>query len=188
MKKLIVIFIAILAISSCQSSQTEQTPAAANQWQTVKVGNKYSLSLPSYLSKTTQLLEGASLQYMNTVKEFYVIVLEESRADVHKAISDNDLTSTYSLNLKGYADLLCDGMESKMENFKKTKITDTTINNLPAKLTTITGKVSDIDIFYSLAMIQGKTHYYQILSWTLANRANTHKGDMTKIFLSFKEL
>lgn len=44
-----------------------------------KGGHVYTLEIPDYLTKTFSLNEVASLQYMNTGKEAYVIVIEDSK-------------------------------------------------------------------------------------------------------------
>ena len=179
MQRLNILFLTILFITSCQSGDTEKL---------VPVENKYSISIPSFLIKTNTLNEDASLQYLNAWKEFYVIVIDELKSEMLKALVDNDLTDEYSNDLKGYSDLILDNFELSISISHKSDIVDTFINNMPARLLTINGQAEGIDIFYSLAFIQGHERYYQIMTWTLSSKEHDYKDKMNKILYSFKEL
>ena len=179
MQRLNILFLTILFITSCQSGDTEKL---------VTIENKYSISIPSFLIKTNALNEDASLQYLNARKEFYVIVLDEPKSEMYKALVDNDLTDTYSNDLEGYSDLILDNYEQSISISHMSNIVDTFINNMPARLLTINGQVEGVDIFYSLAFIQGKERYYQIMVWTSSSKESEYKDKMNKILYSFKEL
>ena len=180
MKKHYILFSIILLIISCRPGNTEQL---------VTVENRYSISLPSFLIKAgNSLNENASLQYQNIWKEFYVIVIDELQSDVREALIDNELTDTYSDDLKGYSELLLYNFGQSIKISHKSDIVDTLINNMPAKVLTIKGETEGLNIFYSLAFIQGKERYYQVMTWTSAKQENTYKDKMNKILYSFKEL
>ncbi|MBC7425559.1 MAG: hypothetical protein H7321_03395 [Bacteroidia bacterium] len=179
MKKIIILLLILVSLNSCESFDKEQV---------VRYQNKYTLSIPDYLTKATNLNDEASLQYMNGSKEFYVIVIDESKSELNKALVDNNLTEQYEDNIQGYANLLIDGFEATLKSPKKSKIIDTVINKLPARLLTFTGTVEGIDAFYTIAFIEGKETYYQIMSWTLMSKQDEYKEKMSKIMYSFKEL
>lgn len=174
-----IFLLTILFATSCQQGDTEKL---------VTIENKYSISIPSFLVKGSNLNEDASLQYLHTWKEFYVIVIDESKSEMQKAIVENDLTERYSNDIKGYSDLLLDGFEQSISISHKSDIVDTLINNMPARLLTINGRAEGIDAFYSLAFIQGKERYYQILAWSLSSKKYEYEDRMRKIMYSFKEL
>jgi len=180
MKRLNILLLTILFITSCQSGDTERL---------VTIENKYSISLPSFLVKASTTLNAeASLQYLHTWKEFYVIVIDESKSEMQKALADNNLTDKYSNDIKGYSDLLLNGFEQSISISHKSDIVDTLINNMPARVFTINGRVEGIDAFYSLAFIEGKERYYQIMTWTLSSKEYEYKDKMRKILYSLKEL
>ena len=179
MQRLNILFLTILFITSCQSGDTEKL---------VTIENKYSISIPSFLITTNALNEEASLQYLNARKEFYVIVLDEPKSEMYKALVDNDLTDTYSNDLEGYSDLILDNYKQSISISHMSNIVDTFINNMPARLLTINGQVEGVDILYSLAFIQGKERYYQIMVWTSSSKESEYKDKMNKILYSFKEL
>ena len=180
MKNLNILFLTILFITGCQSGDTEQL---------VTVDKKYSISIPSFLVKaSTTLNKDASLQYLHTWKEFYVIVIDEPKSEMQKALVDNNLMNKYSNDIKGYSDLLLDVFAQSISISYKSAIIDTLINNMPARLLTINGRSEGIDAFYSLAFIQGKERYYQVMAWTSSSKENEYKGKMNKIMYSLKEL
>ena len=189
----------ILFITSCGGSTTptsvdegettsKSVAVAGDEQQTVTIENKYSVAIPSFLTKASGLNDDASLQYQNAWKEFYVIVIDESKAEMHKAFVDNNLTETYTNDIKGYSELLMNGFEKAISVSHKSEIIDTTINNMPARLLTVSGRTEGIDAYYSLAFIQGKERYYQIMAWTLSNKEYEYKDKMNRIMYSLKEL
>ena len=180
MKKNYILLLTILFITGCQSGDTEQL---------VTIGNKYSVSLPSFLVKaSTTLNEDASLQYLHTWKEFYVIVIDETKSEFQKALVDNNLTDVYENDIEGYSSLLLDNFEQVISISNKSGIVATQINNMPARLITINGRAEGIDVFYSLAFIQGKERYYQVMAWTLSSKEYEYKVIKEKIMYSLREL
>jgi len=179
MQKLYISILTILFFASCQPGGKEKL---------VTIENKYSILIPSFLTKGSNLNEDASLQYCHAWKEFYVIVIDETKSEMQNALIDNNLTDSYSNDIKGYSDLVLQGLEQNISESKKSEIIDTTINNMPARLCTISGRVEGVDAFYSLAVIQGKDRYYQILAWTLSSKEHEYKEKMNRLIYSFKEL
>lgn len=180
MKKQFFLIPTLLFLISCQSNDKEKI---------VTIDNKYSISLPSFLVKAnTTLNEDASLQYLHTWKEFYVVVIDESKAEVQKALQDYSLTDTYSNDINGYSDLILKNFERSISTYQMSEITDTTINDNPARILTTKGSSEGIDAYYSIAFIQGKKRYYQVLVWTLSNKESEYKDKMKKIIFSLKEL
>lgn len=179
MKKLTFLILTILFFISCQPNETEQT---------VTIENKYSISIPSFLSKASNLNDAASFQYQHVWKEFYVIAIDENKEKLKEAIVENHLTESYSNNLQGYTNLLLDNFRRVITISSESQVIDTLINNMPAKIVSISGKVEGIDAFYSLAFIEGKNRYYQIMSWTLLSRESEYREKMSKLIFSFKEI
>lgn len=179
MRKITIIFLITLFFSSCQNTVKEKT---------VPIDNKYSLTIPSFLNKSNTLNEDASLQYEHRMKELYVIVVDDLISDLDKAIDENDLSNHYSKDIHGYTNLSLDGFELEISVLEKSEPLFTTINNLPAYLTTIKANVNNFDAFYSLAFIEGENRYYQIMTWTLAAKESEHKDKMQRMIYSFKEL
>ena len=178
----------IITLVATSGSSEENKLSDQDEQQTVTIENKYSVAIPSFLTKASGLNDYASLQYQHAWKEFYVIVIDESKAEMQKALDDNNLTETYTNDIKGYSELLMNGFEKAISVSHKSEIIDTTINNMPARLLTVSGRTEGIDAYYSLAFIQGKERYYQIMAWTLSNKEYEYKDKMNRIMYSLKEL
>lgn len=179
MQRLNIIILVIIFFTSCQSDETKQV---------VTIENKYSISIPSFLTKVSNLNDVASLQYQHAWNEFYVIVIDESKEEMQKVLSENNLIGTYPNDINGYSSLLLNGLGENMKVTKKSKVINSIVNNMPARILTISAKVEGIDAFYTIAFIEGKNRYYQIMTWTLAKKESEYKEKMNQILHSLKEL
>lgn len=179
MKKFTILLLTIMSLNSCQSG---------NEKQIVTIENKYSIAIPSFLTKASGLNDFASLQYQHVWNEFYVIVIDEAKAEMQKALDENYLTETYTNDIKGYSELILKGFEQSVYISDKSEIIETTINNMPARLLTISGRTEGIDAYYSLGFIEGKERYYQVMAWTLSSNEHKYKDEMNQLMHSLKEL
>jgi len=179
MRNVIIFIISLVLFVSCQSVDTEKT---------VTIEGKYSVSLPSFLTKVNNLVDGASLQYQHALKEFYVIIIDETKEEVYNAISENGLTNRYTNDLNGYASLILDNIELSANVYDKSEILDTTINDMPAKVINLNAKISGVDIYYSIALIESSKRYYQVMTWTLTKYEYQYGDKMKNILYSLKEL
>jgi len=169
MKKVLLLgFLSILFISC--NSKTE--------YQTVKIKNRYSLDLPEYMGEAKDLNTEASLQYQNTFRELYTIVLDEPKTD---------FPNPQEVNLEDFTGIVRENLESNLENPIFSTTRDTVINGLKAKLFSLSDDSEGVSIYYQFAYIESKNHFYQILTWTLENRKDQYVTDMDKIIASFKE-
>ena len=179
MRRTFIFILTIFLLQSCGSGDEEQL---------ISVGNKYSLSIPSFLTKVNNLNDDASLQYQHAWKEFYVIAIDESKEEMQNALIANDLTNLYENNIEGYSKLILDGFKENLSNPYQSEMIDTTINKMPAKLTTLSGTVEGIDAFYSIGIYEGNDSYYQVLAWTLKSKQYSYKTKMNKTLYSLAEL
>jgi len=173
MKKIITLVLFCIFLS-CDSKKTE----------IVTIKNKYSVELPAFLSKGNNLHEEASLQYQNTFKEFYIIILDESKQEIIDAAPFLEIEPT----LEGYYTYLTNSMKETIKNPRFNDIKNTRINGMNAKTFSVTGNVDGLDAYYKLAYVEGKETYYQILTWTLLKNQEKNAHEMDKIISSFKEI
>lgn len=174
--KLFILLLSALTFVSCKGEK-----------QTIKVKGKYSLELSSDFEKARSLNKDASLQYQDIYKDLYVIVIDEPKTEVKKVIDDNLLTGTYNPDLKGYSNIIINGIDpsiviDSMPPFKKASI-----NGLDSRQVTFEGTSENLHIVWKFAFIEGKDTFYQMMVWTgAANRAKLEK-EMEEIVNSFKE-
>ncbi|AXG73540.1 hypothetical protein DVK85_04560 [Flavobacterium arcticum] len=178
-KHLFITIITAFLLLSCGDSKEEI--------QTIKIKGLYSIELPEYLTKTTGLDNSASLQYQNTLREVYIMVIDEPKSKLEKAIKENALEDYYTPDLDGYAKLLNEGIETRASLDSVPQLISKKINGLNAKTATFTGNSQGIDIYWSLAFIEGKNNYYQVMIWTLADKKEQYKETMKAMINSFKE-
>ncbi len=154
--------------------------------QTVK-GPTYSLEVPASMTKTTTLNTEASLQYMNGSKELYVIVIDETKAEMQAAIDIDPAYAVYSNDLQGYYSLLTENIKNALSIDSLPEPKDTKINGLNAKIVEVDGYMENQHIYWKFAFIEGKKQYYQIMAWTLADRKEKHEAAMQDMIASFRE-
>jgi len=155
--------------------------------QTVNIDNRYSLNVPNDFKQVKDLNEEASLQYQNTLKELYLIVIDEPKSAFTKAVKENNLQDTYSNTLKGYSQLITDGMDSSIAVKKMPDFQEKIIAGLKARELSFDGLSSGNHVYWKLAFIEGNNTYYQIMVWTLADNHKKHEKEMQAIINSFKE-
>lgn len=156
--------------------------------QVVKINNEYSLTLPDFLTENKTLHNDASLKYANLFKEFYVIVIDESKQEFHDVIDETELSEKYNTDLDGYTSLLIDNMGLAMTGTDISSPEETKINGLDARMSHIQGSVDGIPVYYTFVAIEGKEKYFQILTWTLAEKRDEYQEQMQGIVRSFQEL
>ncbi|MFP9097692.1 hypothetical protein ACLI09_01450 [Flavobacterium sp. RHBU_24] len=173
--RLLLLIVIALSLTAC-----EKKP------QTVTIKNKYSVDLPSFLTATNELNKDASLQYQNGAREFYVVVIDEPRKTFDDLMKEGGLG--YGPDLDGYSRLLVDSVRDKLGDKDKRTPTTEKINGLDARLTSLTGTVQNINVYWRVAYVQGRKDYYQILCWTLTENKDKYDNQMVEIIKSFKEV
>jgi hypothetical protein len=171
-KRFLFLFVIAFTIASCKHETV---------FTEVKVNNRFSISVPEYMQPCADLHKDASLQYQNTELDIYAMVIEEKKATMENYNLDYDI-DTYFKNIASQAFI---------ENIKNGKVSPAgrqTINGNKALTSEITGNIDGTDVYYKLAIVESKFSFYQILTWTRADRKEKYNADMTKFIESFKEL
>lgn len=146
--------------------------------------NNYSIEIPNDLTETKLLNDVASLQYENQFKEFYVIVIDESKKSLLDFFAPNSETPN---NLYGYSELLKVNMASVLGKVDFSKIETIQINGMKAKVFSVETKIENLDAYYKFGFFESKNSYYQVMLWTLLDKKVDHEPRMQKIIESFKE-
>lgn len=179
MKQFIILCISLFFVAACQSSFG---------YKTVNFEDKYSLTIPAILTETDDINDDASMQFKNEFIEFYVLVFEESKDEINDFFMKVNLPEYYDMGLENYSNLIWESLNNNFEIYNYTDFFDVDINGLPAKYVEFKGKFSDIDIYYSLTVIEGEKNFYQISSWTLTSMESRNKEKIDEIKFTFKEL
>lgn len=157
-------------------------------FESVTSRNGYEIDVLKSMEPTVNLNNEASLQFFDEKRQLFMIVLDESKNEMNEAVeSDEELSTQYSSDFEGYTTFLLDNFAYSMNVKRGSRIKDTIINEFPAKTITLVSEIDEVDIFYSLAFIEGKQKYYQIWTWTYADQEKDYFQIMNKIIYSFKE-
>jgi len=175
--KILLLLFTLLLLTSCGDKD----------FQTIHVEHRYKLDVPANFKKVKDLNKEASLQYQNALDELYVIVIDEPKDVLAQAINDNGLQDRYTDDLKGYSKLITDGMESSIAVQKMPPFKELTIGGDKARELSFEGISSGTGVYWKLAFIEGRDHYYQIMVWTLAESRKKHEKKMNTIVNSFIE-
>jgi len=145
-----------------------------------KGGHAYNIEIPEYMDRVYDLNSVASLQYMNTSKPAYVIVIEDSKAEL----------KYFDIFFAGARDFLTEFLDSynlDAENRELSPIIDFTVGGINYSQVKMTWSEEVNNLFMLITVIETATHYYKILSWTHENRRDDLIDDFIRIAASLRE-
>lgn len=178
MKKILLCFVAAILLTACKVSDSNKD---------FEVNGLYSISVPSFMNKTTDLNDEASFQYQNIWKELYAMVIEESKEGFGEALQYNEDWMEKENSLSTYTQIVYDNIAAVAEVYEK-EWKETVIHGLPAKILQLNANIGGLDIFYMIGIVDGKENYYQVYTWTLSKKEAEHQEKMQAIIDSFQEL
>lgn len=153
---------------------------AQSKFNEIKVGHTYYLNIPDYMTATTELNKSASLQYQNTLKEAYVIVIEDNKAQL-------DSLGMRFTDPQDFYDGFITDFTSGLENKKFTGTKRIKIGPNSAVQAEVSAMFDGNPIWYFITVVESPTHFYKIISWTLEENKNKLKPDYVKMVNSFHE-
>ncbi|OGU12028.1 MAG: hypothetical protein A2X61_04225 [Ignavibacteria bacterium GWB2_35_12] len=173
MKKLFYsVIIAIILIPLLSIAQTKLIER--------RIGHVYFLSVPNYMTATKDLNKSASLQYQNTLKEAYVIVIEDNKAEL-------DSLGIRFTDPQDFYDGFITDFTADLENKKFTGTKRIKIKKNNAVQSEVSAIFNGNPIWYLITVVESPTHFYKIISWTLEENKEKLKPDYIKMVNSFHE-
>ena len=189
MKKVVFLLIAVFIFTSCLDDiKSKFSPEKNVSFETVKIENRYRLKIPKYMKETTELNDDASLQYMNTFKEAYVIVIDEPKDSFVTLFKDIDEYIDSISVLENYKKVQTESFESFVTGFKVYNEEKQKINGLNAITLNVDGAVEDFDVTYTYGFFEGKETLYMMLCWTEQSSKNKYKPTYKTMLESFSEV
>ncbi len=169
-------------------------PLDTNDWR-----NYFDMAVPAPMFEMEELNPTAIAQYgyveeveidsVNTeVKEHYLIVLMEQKSliedyPVEREIDvmsyRNDAVNALLGNNNGFKNLTEEPAVEDLHGLECVR------NELSR---TLTGNNGDILLYYQMAIVEGETAFYQILTWCIDSQREDFEYEMEKIINSFKEI
>ncbi len=170
MKHVLLLALCLLAAST----------AFAQKFSTKQGGHVYTLDIPDYMTRTYELNDVATLQYYNNPKEIYTVVIDDSKDHLEslgiKFASSEDFLNDFVADYK-----------TEFENRKLGKVKTFTANGNNHAQVELTWTEDDQDLYMLITMVESKSSFYKILSWTLAENKKQYKPDLLTIASSLKD-
>lgn len=145
----------------------------------------FTMVLPDYMIATTTLDADRPFQYMNAVKEQYIVASYEMVSDVEPLLKASNYEGKTLLDQ--YVAYNKEVIEEGVKISKQDPIKKMTIDGMPAQLLQLDGTVEGISegISYYTVFIQAKDKLYFIMTWTLESRKDDFKEIADKMIKSF---
>jgi hypothetical protein len=145
-----------------------------------KGGHCYTLDMPDYLTRTFSLNDVATLQYQNTAKSTYVIVIEDSKEQLQevgmKFVHARDFLESFSSDFK-----------KDMQNRKLSPTTEFKSNGYAHAQTELQWTEDGNEFYMLITGLETPGYFYKILCWTPQVNKASVQADFQRISRSLKE-
>lgn len=143
-------------------------------------GHCFTLEIPDYLTKTYQLNDVASLQYMNASKEAYVMVIEDSKDHL------NEMGSKF-IDSEDFLKNFLEDYQIDSKNRKVSKIKNFTSNDYGHSQVEMTWDSDGNSLYMLITSVETPDHFYKVICWTLKEYKNKFKKDYLRVSKSLME-
>lgn len=154
----------------------------------VIIRNEYSMDIPSYMTKSTELNDDASLQFRGILREAYVIVIDESKQEFVDFLAAEEMYDSTLSIVSNYAKTQLDNTTSSMNVISRKTPVRMKINGLNAVKAEIDGVVDGIPepISYFVTFVESSEKLYMIMAWTLKEEKEGYRETFEKMAKTFK--
>lgn len=147
-----------------------------------KVGHTVNVSLPDYMNRTMGLNSASILQYKSTIKDVYGFVIEDNKEEL--ALVDMNFSSINEF-CENFANDFLKGEKKKTFSYPEFKtIGDINFAEFEASYY---DKEAKGEIFYLVGIVETKTSYYKVISYTSLQNKDKFKADFQKILYSLTD-
>jgi hypothetical protein len=147
-----------------------------------KVGHVFYVNLPDYMSKTTGLNDAAIIQFKNSIKDIYCLVLEDNKEDLELAqMKFSSINDYYDNFIK---DFLIKEKKRSISQPVSQNIGDNKFIECDA---TYYSKDAKMDIYYFVGIVETKNAFYKVYCFGNLESKDKYKTDFQKILYSLKD-
>lgn len=147
-----------------------------------KVGHVVSVSLPDYMSRTVDVNNSSIIQYKSTVKDVYGFIIEDNKEEL--ALAEINYSSINEFCEDFAKDFLKDEKKRTFTYPEYQKKGDINFAEYDA---TYYDKEAKAEIYYLVGIVETKTSYYKVLSYTSKENKDKFKADFQSILYSLKD-
>jgi hypothetical protein len=147
-----------------------------------KVGHVFYINLPDYMSKTTGLNDAAIIQFKNSIKDIYCIVLEDTKEDL-------ELSQMKFSSINDYYDNFIKDFIIKEKKRSISQPVSQTIGDIKFIECDATcySKDAKMDIYYFVGIVETKNSFYKVYCFGNLESKDKYKTDFQKILYSLKD-
>jgi len=147
-----------------------------------KVGHIVSVSLPDYMSRTVDINSSSIIQYKSSVKDVYGFIIEDNKEEL--ALAEINYSSINEFCEDFAKDFLKDEKKKTFSYPEYQKKGDINFAEFDA---TYYDKDAKAEIYYLVGIVETKTCYYKVLSYTSKENKDKFKADFQSILYSLKD-
>ena len=142
------------------------------------------------MSVSNDLSEEASLQYENLIKDAYLIVIDENKAEFIEIFNELEMLDSTKTALENYTQYQRESISNTMDVTSVSELREIMINGNEALMIQIDGGIPEVntDVTYLLAVIQGNANLYSVLYWTTKEQAKKMLPHFEQSIHTFQDL
>ncbi len=142
-------------------------------------GTRVQMDIPDFLERTWELNDEAVLQYQNTEKELYAVIIADEKEKLENLGAK--FGSLDNFNRYALSDFVIDATQvGSPYSFS--------ISKKKAIQTEVRKEVEDIQLFFLFTTVESPSYFYKILVWTTKPFEKEHSETMRRMVESFREL
>lgn len=145
-----------------------------------KGGNCFSMDIPEYLTRTFELNDVASLQYQNSSRSVYVIVIEDDKAQLESL-------GIKFVNARDFLDNFANDFKKDSQDRKQVYLKEFTNNTNKHAQAELYWKEEGNDFYMLITGVETPGHFYKIMCWTPLENMAKVKDDFLRISRSLKD-
>lgn len=170
------VFLGILIISFLLVMTTNYfTSTTKTMFNAVVVNNRYSVDVPDYMTKTTNL-NSADFQYYNEPLRSFITIEKKSKI----LLNGRSVKAFYEYLINEYKLSLKDCIVNEEKEYE--------INGMKTYRAKFQGFFIDKTLYYNTLVIDGNNDVYMFTIWTSIENNKKHNDDIELLINSFKEI
>lgn len=147
-----------------------------------KVGHIFYVSLPTYMKKTGGLNSSSSFEYKSSVQDVYGFVIEDNKEEMAlQEIFFTNLTEFFDHFIKDFV------KDEDKRNVSAPVYSQKNGINFVECDVSYFDKEANADIYYLVGIVETKTSFYKVLSWSTVENKEKFKADFQSILYSLRD-
>lgn len=142
----------------------------------VSANGRFRLTVPGGWEVEKDLNDAADLQASYRGSDMYIVVLSESKEDLH------------DMSLEGHSKLTRDALMKTVQDSTITGPFALTVDGHPAVQYEIRGAVNHVNVVYLHTTVESPKYFHQILAWTVPSRFDANKPTLEQVTEKFHEM